>query len=211
MLSDKAGLSSWFFRAIFLIPLMLVLWWGLLVDGYLVGLRHLADFVLPHLFSKGVHSIQPFQNGGWLISTGLNVIGKNPPEEFLFQLDKVRYLNRTVMGVPLLWALILASKRNFTGAIVWGSLLQTIICLLGISAYIWGVLAEVLSPGDALFIRVNGAPDLMVAGKPYSSFWVFLASVAFFGQTLTIPVIAPLLVWGIFCANEIKGLVGIRW
>ena len=24
-------------------------------------------------------------------------------------------------------------------------------------------------------------------------------------------VIAPLLVWGIFCANEIKGLVGIRW
>lgn len=142
-----------------------------------------------------------------MIGTGLNVVGKSPPEEFLFQLDKTRYLNRTVMGFPLLWALVLATKKNWLLPLVQASLLLTILCLTGIAGYIWGVLATVLNPGDVFSVRIVEAPNLMVIGEPYGRIAHFLAAVAFFGQTLTVPVIGPILVWAVLCGDAIKRLL----
>lgn len=185
---------------------MLILWWGVLVDYYLILLCYLADLSIPHLFTRGVESIKAVTDDAWIIWSGLTVVGKDPPVEFLFQLDKTRYLNRTVMGFPLLWALILATKRNFFGPIVAASLLQTAVCILGISAYIFGVLAEALYPGDVAYVHIREAPGLELAGEPYGKITAFFAGVLFFGQSLTVPVIGPVLVWGVFCADEIKRL-----
>lgn len=208
MLSNKTALRRWFFRALCLTPLMLILWWGVLVDFYLILLCYFADLSIPHLIPRGVESIKAVTDDAWIIWSGLDVVGKNPPQEFLFQLDKTRYLNRTVMGFPLLWALILATKRDFFGPIVAASLLQTVLCLLGIASYIFGVLAEALNPGDVLYVHIREAPGLALSGaEPYSDLTAFLAGVLFFGQNLTVPVIGPVLIWAVLCGDEIKRLL----
>lgn len=209
MLHNKSRLRSWFARVACLTPLMLILWWGVFVDYYLILLCYFADLSIPHLFPRGVESIKDVTDDAWIIWSGLNVVGKDPPVEFLFQLDKARYLYRTVMGFPLLWALILATKRDFFGPIIAASLVQTAICILGISAYIFGVLAEVLYPGDVHYVHIREAPGLVLEGQPLSHTTAFFAGVLFFGQSLTVPVIIPVLVWGIVCADEIKGLVRV--
>jgi hypothetical protein len=208
-LYPKSALSRWLAKVILLGLLMMVLWWGVAADVYLNALRPVADVTLPFMFPRGVRAIQPYVEGGWVVETGLHVAVGKATGEFLLPLNKDRYLYRAVMGMPVLWALILASSRQFTGRkLVAGTAILSVLCLLGIAALIWGSLAKALNPDEVpLTIMSFTARVKLVDGDPYSHWTVFIASALAFMQSYTLPIIIPILVWVTLCLDDIKDVM----
>lgn len=195
----------WLVRlALWLLSLCVLWWWLGGSDWYLRMLSLLADATLPHWVFDDVQEIVWWGNQNWQVRTQLRIV--NTPESLVVFLTKDR-LTHIVLGFPLLWALLLATTGPKKLRLVLGTLLLTVLSLLGVAAHLWAYLAVVLNHRASVIDENLVPPAFTVMATAYPDWLFHLSSFAYYLAAIVVPLIAPVLIWVLLCPRGIMGLM----
>lgn len=184
---------------------MCAFWWWLgAADWYLRFLSLIADATLPHSVFGDVQEIIWWSEQKWQVRTRLRIV--DSPETLVIYLTKAR-LAHIVLGFPLLWALLLATTGPKKLRVVLGTLLLTLLSLLGVAAHLWAYLAVVLNHRASVIDENLVPPAFTVMASAYPDWLFHLSSFAYYLAAIAVPLIAPLLIWVLLCPRGIMGLV----
>jgi hypothetical protein len=203
----RSPTQRWLIRLVlWLLPLYTLWWFGGGAEGLLRPLRLLADATLPHLFPQGVSEIVLQPDQSWKVRTGLVVQDKFPFEMAILFVSKTMLL-RIVMGFPLLWGLILATRGDKFKRLVGGTVLLAAMCLIGIGGHIWALVAVVFNHQPSLIDDSLVPPPFRLAVAPYPQWLFHLSSFAHYLAILIVPIISPVLIWVMLCPRSVTRLV----
>lgn len=186
-----------------LLPLC-ALWWLGGSDWFLRVLSLLTDAVLSKWVFADVHEILWQGNQSWRVRTLLPVVSSG--ENLIIFISKER-LTHMVLGFPLLWALLLATKGPKTLRMIVGTGLLTLVSLFNVASHLWAILAVVSNHRASVIDSNLLPPPFTVRATPYSD-WVFhLSSYAYYLGNVVTPTISPVLVWVVMCPRGVRRLV----
>ena len=195
----------WLLRVLlWLVPLCALWWWLGGSDWFLRVLSLLADAVLPKWVFADVREMVWQGNQTWRVRTLLPV--ESSGENLVVFISKER-LTHMVLGFPLLWALLLATKGPKVWRMILGTGLLTLVELFNVASHLWAMLAVVVNHRASLIDTNLLPPPFTVRTTPYAD-WVFhLSSYAYYMSIVVTPLIAPVLVWVGLCQRGIRRLV----
>ena len=197
----------WLILLILLLVTLYPAWWWLGgAEWVLRGLRLMANALLPHFFSQGISEVTLLANQSWKVLTGLNVEDSHPAETAIFFITE-KHLLRSVMGFPLLWALLLATPGSGLKRLVWGTLLLGLISLLGLAGHMWATIGVMVNHQPSSIDENLVPPPYRVSGVPYSEWLFHLSGFAHYLEAVIVPIIAPVLIWVLLCPRGVMRLV----
>lgn len=180
---------------------MLALWWYALVPYLSAALILPGGMLLHGLAPDVILGIEAVQGLGWMILTTLA-----PLERPLDLLQFRPEMDRFTVSFPLYWGLVLATPvrlRERLYQIFIGTFLLIFPCVLAMATL------NALFP-IALMIQHQSVlaqipPSFYVAHLPYSDWAFHLLGVGRQLSLLVLPTTVPLLVWGAFNLDTIRG------
>lgn len=191
-----------------LVPLSVAWWWLDAADWFLRILSLLADATLPHWIFSDVQNIFWQGNLKWRLPTGIKISGST---ENLILFLAPSQLQRVVLGMPLMLALLLATSGPKKLRLVFGVVCFFGLSLFGVAAHIWALLAVVVNHKASVIDQAMVPPAFMVIATPFPD-WVFhLSSFVYYLAVLVLPLIGPVLIWVLLCPRGIlRLLVSLR-
>lgn len=209
----KVLVIRWFLRLIMWLVLSCSAWWWLGGAQYLLRvLTACASITMPNAIFDSVSSIAMVEGQAWKIVTSLDIVLTT--RESVSALDggqAVILINNndlihTLLGFPLLWALLMSTPGRWKKRIVVGTLILTALAFLGIASLIWALLTVLVNHNTSAILSWE-PPLFSVHARPYPS-WIFhLSSFTCYLLVLIAPIISPILIWVMLCRGEVKRLV----
>jgi hypothetical protein len=200
-----SAFRRWLVRlALWLAPMCVLWWWLHGADWYLRSLSLLADATLPHWVLGDVREIFWLGNQNWKVRTQLMIVNS---AEILVVFVVKQELMHLVLGFPLLWALLLATVGPKKLRLALGTLLLTVVSLLGVAAHIWVLLVTVINHRASEIVSNLAPPTFTVMATAYPDWLFHLSSFAYFLAVIVVPLLAPVLIWILLCPRGIMRLV----
>ncbi len=207
MRQQPERLSSFVLKLVLALVLAFVAW--AYVEPFLMtGLFALSQALWPTMFfdSPGAHL--SLQAEAWRLHTGWPLLtASGQPTRAALAMIELRTIRRTLGGFPLLAALLAVSSARRPGRIAIGASLLFAAAWLSTTAIAWHTLV-IMRGTEVSFIDASDVPPpfrLAMAAAPHWQY--YLSGYLKYLAVLTIPFVAPVLLWAALCRREVMGLL----
>lgn len=210
---SEITLFAWVLRLLVWLGFSFAVWWWLGGAHYLLRVLSVcANVVMPSVFFDNLSSVTLVEGLSWKIITSLEVVTGEPglvnageagPAVILINQNDLLH---TLLGFPLLWALLLSTPGRRTKRLVIGSLVLTVVAFLGMASLVWALLTVLVNHRTSAILSW-GPPPFSVLARPFPE-WVFhLSSFTCYVLILIAPIISPILIWIALCRRAVIRLV----
>lgn len=209
-LRRRSFFRRWLIRlALWLVP-MCAIWWLGGAEWALQGFRVIANYLLPGIVLPHVIAITAQADQSWKVLTAFYIEGGGQVSRAVFFVFQPRLL-KTILGFPLLWALLLATPGRWIKRLLLATALLIVISLLCMAAQMSLYIAVIVNHQPSVIDQSMVAPPFTVAANRYPMWLFYLVDLSSYLAILIVPVIAPVLVWLLLCRRAVmRLLVSVR-